>query len=78
MRHRFSTLMLAAMLASAGAAPTAPAYSRIDTKTVRSGGASFIPGCPYWLCGPPPPHCGGPNNPCPQKVKTNPSPIKHA
>ena len=65
MRHRFFTLMLAATLATAGAAPTTPANSRIDARRVQSGNA-FIPGCPFWLCGPPPPHCGGPNNPCPQ------------
>jgi hypothetical protein len=66
MRHRFFSLMLAATLASVGAAPTAPANLRIDARTVQSGNALFTPGCPYWLCGPPPPHCGGPNNPCPQ------------
>jgi hypothetical protein len=66
MKHQFLTLMLAATLASIGGAPTAPANSRTATKTVQSGNAFFIPGCPYWLCGPPPPHCGGPNNPCPK------------
>jgi hypothetical protein len=66
MRHRSLILMLAGALASVGASPTAPADLRIDTRTVQSGDAFFIPGCPYWLCGPPPPHCGGPNNPCPK------------
>jgi hypothetical protein len=39
MRHRFLILMLAGALAGVGAAPTAPANSRIDTRTVRSGNA---------------------------------------
>ena len=66
MRNEFFALVLAATLASIGGAPTSPAHARVASKTVQSPNNFYIPICPYWLCGPPPPHCGGPNNPCPK------------
>jgi hypothetical protein len=68
MKQNGVTLLLAVTLASIWAVGIAGAQSRVSTPATgisKLPPTSTYPICPPWGCTPAP-HCGTPNNPCPQ------------